>query len=102
MLKSLSYTNNVQLSEMSKKKSKTGKWELILHNDDSFSFEHVMTCLVEICGHNEYQANQCAMLVDVNGKCSVFVDNYENCHSVWENLVNNKLTVTVKKRKRNV
>tara|TARA_R100001510_G_C7493524_1_gene100273 strand:- start:369 stop:497 length:129 start_codon:yes stop_codon:yes gene_type:complete len=42
------------------------------------------------------------MLVDANGKCSVFVDNYENCYSVWENLVKNELTVTVEKRKRNV
>ena len=87
---------------MSKKKSKTGKWELVLHNDDAISFEHVMTCLVEICGHNDYQANQCSMLVDDNGKCSVFVDDYKTCKSVWDRLAENGLTVTPQKQKRNV
>lgn len=92
--------NNVQLLEMSKKQSKArGKWELILHNDQSVSFDHVMQCLVEICGHNEYQADQCALLTHHNGKCSIFVDTQVNCKSVWENLVKNGLTVVIKKRK---
>ena len=95
--------NNVQLLEMSKKQSKPrGKFELILHNDESVSFDHVITCLVELCGHNEYQANQCALLTHNSGKCSIFVDNYDNCYSVWENLVKNGLTVIVKKQKKNV
>ncbi len=93
--------NNVRLYGMSRKQSKKGKWELILYNDDKVTFDHVINCLIEICGHNEYQANQCAMLVDANGQCSIFVDNYENCKSAWNNLVQSGLTVTPRKRKRN-
>ena len=95
--------NNARLSEMSRKRlTKRNTWELTLHNDNSVSFDHVMNCLVELCGHNEYQANQCALLTHNNGKCSIFVDNYDNCYSVWENLVKNGLTVIVKKQKKNV
>ena len=94
--------NNVRLYGMYRKQSKKGKWELILYNDDKVTFDHVINCLIEICGHNEYQANQCAMLTDGTGQCSIFVDNYENCLTVWNNLVQSGLTVTPRKRKRNV
>jgi ATP-dependent Clp protease adaptor protein ClpS len=93
--------NSVQLLEMSKKQSKhRGKYELILHNDNTTSFDHVIQCLIEICGHNEYQADQCALLTHKRNKCSVFVDKYETCKSVWDNLVKAGLTVTVQKRKK--
>lgn len=45
--------------------------EIILHNDDVNTFDHVIDCLVEICGHEPIQAEQCAVIVHYNGKCSV-------------------------------
>lgn len=45
--------------------------ELVLHNDDVNTFEHVIDCLVEICQHEPVQAEQCAHIVHYNGKCSV-------------------------------
>ncbi len=45
--------------------------EIILHNDDVNTFEHVIVCLMEICGHDPIQAEQCASIVHYNGKCSV-------------------------------
>lgn len=45
--------------------------EIILHNDDVNTFDHVIDCLVEICGHDPIQAEQCAWIVHHNGKCSV-------------------------------
>ncbi len=45
--------------------------EIILHNDDVNTFDHVIECLVEICGHDPIQAEQCAWIVHYNGKCSV-------------------------------
>ena len=88
---------------MSKKQlNKRGKWELILHNDESVSFDQVLTCLVEICGHNEYQADQMALLTHKRHSCSVFVDKYEMCIEVKNNLIKSGLTVTIQKRKNNV
>ena len=45
--------------------------EIVLHNDDVNTFEHVIDCLVEVCGHDPIQAEQCAWIVHYNGKCSV-------------------------------
>lgn len=93
--------NNVRLSEMSKKRSnKKVKYELMLHNDDNVTFQHVMDCLVDICGHNELQANQCALITHNNGKCSVFVDDQDECELIYELLIKNGLTVTMKTYKK--
>jgi ATP-dependent Clp protease adaptor protein ClpS len=44
---------------------------LILYNDDVNTFEHVIKSLVEVCGHDAVQAEQCAMIVHFNGSCEV-------------------------------
>lgn len=44
---------------------------LILYNDDINTFDHVIKSLVEVCGHDSVQAEQCAMIVHFNGKCEV-------------------------------
>ena len=44
---------------------------LILYNDEVNTFEHVIKSLVEICGHDPIQAEQCAMLVHLKGSCEV-------------------------------
>lgn len=45
--------------------------DIILHNDDVNTFDHVIACLMEICGHEPIQAEQCAWIVHHNGKCAV-------------------------------
>lgn len=45
--------------------------EIVLHNDDVNTFDHVINCLIDICGHEPIQAEQCATIVHYNGKCSV-------------------------------
>lgn len=44
---------------------------LVLLNDDVNTFEHVIKSLVEICGHDSVQAEQCAMLVHFKGSCEI-------------------------------
>jgi ATP-dependent Clp protease adaptor protein ClpS len=44
---------------------------LVLYNDDINTFEHVIRSLVEICGHDTVQAEQCAMIVHFKGSCEV-------------------------------
>lgn len=45
--------------------------EIVLHNDEVNTFDHVIRCLVKYCGHDMIQAEQCAWIVHHNGKCSV-------------------------------
>jgi len=44
---------------------------LILYNDEVNTFQHVIKSLVEVCGHDEVQAEQCALIVHFKGKCEV-------------------------------
>jgi ATP-dependent Clp protease adaptor protein ClpS len=54
-----------------KLKSGSESGSLILYNDDINTFEHVIKSLVEVCGHDSVQAEQCAMIVHFNGSCEV-------------------------------
>jgi ATP-dependent Clp protease adaptor protein ClpS len=54
-----------------KLKSGSESASLILYNDDINTFEHVIKSLVEVCGHDSVQAEQCAMIVHFNGSCEV-------------------------------
>ena len=53
------------------------KNQIILHNDDFNTFDHVINCLIEICEHTSEQATQCAYLVHYKGKCEVKSGTYE-------------------------
>lgn len=44
---------------------------LVLWNDDVNSFDDVIDALIDICEHNEFQAEQCATLAHYKGKCRV-------------------------------
>ena len=44
---------------------------LVLYNDDINTFDHVIKSLVEVCGHDPVQAEQCAMIVHFKGSCDV-------------------------------
>lgn len=44
---------------------------LLLVNDNINSFDHVIKSLVEVCGHDEIQAEQCAVLTHIKGGCVI-------------------------------
>lgn len=44
---------------------------LILFNDDVHSFEYVVACLIKFCGHDPQQAEQCALVADLAGQCTI-------------------------------
>ena len=45
--------------------------KLILFNDDEHSFAYVVACLIKFCGHEPQQAEQCALVADLAGQCTV-------------------------------
>lgn len=65
---------------MNKEKGKPGLGELdiaalqpglILYNDEINTFDFVIKCLIDICGHEYEQAEQCTLTAHFNGKCHV-------------------------------
>lgn len=93
--------NNVQLSEMSKKnltvKKHRGQYQVIVHNDNHNTFDHVSNCLIEICGQNYYQAVQCALIIHNSQRCSVYTDSYDDCADVAKELRANGLKTSLEK-----
>jgi ATP-dependent Clp protease adaptor protein ClpS len=56
----------------SDKISITGEvYTLILYNDEVNTFDHVIKSLVEVCGHDSVQAEQCALIVHLKGSCEI-------------------------------
>ncbi len=54
-----------------KNRSEENLRSLMLINDDVNSFDHVIRSLVDVCGHDEIQAEQCALLTHIKGGCVI-------------------------------
>ena len=51
--------------------------QLVVWNDEVNSFEWVIETLVDICGHSNEQAEQCAMIIHTKGKYAVKEGGYD-------------------------
>ena len=69
--------------------------ELILFNDDVNSFDFVIETLIDVCGHNTNQAEQCAMVAHYNGKCPVKSGSFTDLKPVYSEMTNRKLSVSI-------
>ncbi len=65
---------------------------LIVWNDEVNTFEWVIETLIEICGHSQEQAEQCAMLIHYKGKYAVKTGGYDQlkpqCDAINDRLIN--------------
>lgn len=53
------------------KEATTKNNEIIVYNDDVNTFDHVIETLIRVCDHEPEQAEQCALIIHYNGKCTV-------------------------------
>ena len=55
--------------------------KLVIYNDDVNSYQYIMASLIRFCKHEPLQAEQCALLAHMTGKCAVksgdFMDMFE-------------------------
>ena len=51
--------------------------EIVLHNDDVNTFDHVIETLIRVCDHTPEQAEQCSLIIHYNGKCTVKTGPYD-------------------------
>ncbi len=67
-------------------------YNLIVWNDEVNSFDWVIETLIEICGHSQEQAEQCAMIIHHKGKYAVKTGTYDDlkpqCDAINERLIN--------------
>ncbi|MGB0166182.1 MAG: ATP-dependent Clp protease adaptor ClpS [Luteibaculum sp.] len=91
-------TTNTTPEEIAQEKllvQETKTHQLILFNDDVNTFDHVIECLMSICGHTELQAEQCAYIVHYKGKCVVKEGDLETMVSMCTHLLHEQLNAEV-------
>jgi ATP-dependent Clp protease adaptor protein ClpS len=59
---------------------------LVLYNDDINTFDHVIKSLIEVCGHDECQAEQCTTLAHLKGSCDIKTGSKEVLHTMCNSL----------------
>tara|TARA_R100001440_G_scaffold52212_1_gene72083 strand:+ start:295 stop:552 length:258 start_codon:yes stop_codon:yes gene_type:complete len=64
--------------------SKTHK--VTLYNDDELSYQYVIACLIEICGHTPIQAEQCAIIAHNRGNVDVASGSFDRMYEILETL----------------
>lgn len=69
--------------------------ELILYNDDVNTFDFVIECLIDICGHDPIQAEQCTLVVHYKGKCAVKSGAFYELKPMHDEMANKQLSVTI-------
>jgi ATP-dependent Clp protease adaptor protein ClpS len=69
--------------------------DLILYNDDVNTFDFVIECLMQICDHDELQAEQCTYIVHYTGKCAVKSGSYSKLNPMREALCDRGLSAVI-------
>lgn len=68
---------------------------LIVWNDDVNTFDWVIETLVEVCGHTHEQAEQCALLIHMKGKCAVKNGEYETLQPMCTAILDRGINATI-------
>jgi len=70
-------------------------FKLCLYDDDSVTFENVITGLTTVLGWSVYQSEQIALIVHYNGKALVKKDTLEELQPIEKELMSYGLTVKI-------
>lgn len=79
-----------------KTKGQDDSYVLVLFNDDHNTFEHVIESLVEVCGHDPVQAEQCAVITHFKGSCEVKSGNLNLLNGMLKSLSSRDLNSEIK------
>ena len=69
--------------------------DLIVYNDDVNTFEHVIRSLIEVCGHELIQAEQCTLIIHHNGKCQVKHGDFEELKPMCVGLLDRGISAAI-------
>ncbi len=68
---------------------------LILFNDEVNSFDFVIDSLIEVCNHDNLQAEQCAFITHFKGKCDIKNGKFDELKNMKVKLDTKGLTVAI-------
>ncbi|WP_225321412.1 ATP-dependent Clp protease adaptor ClpS [Rhizosphaericola mali] len=75
--------------------SNVSTFQLILWNDEINTFEWVIETLIDVCGHSEVQAEQCALLIHTKGKYAVKNGDYDTLKPMKDEISERGIGVTI-------
>ena len=61
--------------------------ELIVFNDEVNTFDHVINTLIRVCKHSSEQAQQCTLIINFKGKCTVKTGPIEKLKSACQGIL---------------
>ncbi|MBN2350273.1 MAG: ATP-dependent Clp protease adaptor ClpS [Bacteroidales bacterium] len=94
-MKEKEYSENQQDFEEIVDGDQLNKRFLILHNDDTHTFDYVIDSLIEICKLEPEQAEQCTYIIHYKGKCDVKKGSLEYLRPLRKGLTKKGLNATI-------
>jgi len=73
----------------------SARYSLILYNDDVNLFEHVIESLIDVCDHTAEQAEQCALIAHLKGKCDIKHGEYIYLEAMHDGLAARGISTTI-------
>jgi ATP-dependent Clp protease adaptor protein ClpS len=70
-------------------------YSLIVWNDEVNTFDWVIETLMEVCGHTQEQAEQCAMLIHFQGKYAVKQADYDTLKPMCDAITERGIGATI-------
>lgn len=70
-------------------------FSLVVWNDEVNTFDWIIQSLMEVCGHTEEQAEQCALIIHFNGKYAVKKGEYTDLKPMLEALHDRGISATL-------
>tara|TARA_Y100000590_G_C15372560_1_gene883119 strand:+ start:216 stop:509 length:294 start_codon:yes stop_codon:yes gene_type:complete len=68
---------------------------LVVHNDNFNTFDHVINTLIKVCKHDVQQAEQCTYLIHYKGKCSVKNGSFTELKPMKEGITDAGISATI-------
>ncbi|MDE3235230.1 MAG: ATP-dependent Clp protease adaptor ClpS [Bacteroidota bacterium] len=76
-------------------------FSLIVWNDEVNTFEWVIDTLIEVCGHSEEQAEQCALIIHLQGKYAVKQGDYDTLKPMCDAITERGIGATIEEVSQN-
>ncbi|VAW30221.1 hypothetical protein MNBD_BACTEROID07-1098 [hydrothermal vent metagenome] len=69
--------------------------KLILFNDDINTFDFVIEALIEVCGHDPHQAENCTLIAHFKGKCAIKSGTVRDLRPCYKAMILKQLIVEI-------
>lgn len=89
------HTKPLETEDVNVLEAESFGYNLIVWNDEVNTFDWVIDTLMEVCGHTEEQAEQCAMFIHYKGKYAVKNGDYDTLKPMCEAITERGISATI-------